>query len=161
MYHCLSISISFTYRLLWVLIETTCPGNTIPSCAMFVVHLTRRLKLTIVITRCPSSVVRLSLTFLHFRVLLLNHWTEFNEPWQDAGSQRPLTFVIFGRIRKKDVCSGLCLAEIFSTSNLKPLNGIQRKRKQDLKVLMCTLFGPLASCLIESLMIWIMQSIVW
>ena len=32
------------------------------------------------LTRCPSSVVK----FSHFRLLLWNHWTEFNETWQEA-----------------------------------------------------------------------------
>ena len=47
----------------------------------FLVHLSRRLKCTIVITRCPLSVIRPSsiVTFSHFRLLLWNHWTEFKE----------------------------------------------------------------------------------
>ena len=53
----------------------------------FLVHLSRRLKCTIVITRCLSSVVR---------------------------------------SEKQDGRPGLWLAETFSTSPLKPLNGIQR-----------------------------------
>ena len=52
------------------------------------VHLSRRLKCTIVITSCPSSVclsVRPSsvVNFSHFRLLLWNRWTEFKEIWQD------------------------------------------------------------------------------
>ena len=139
-------------------------------------HLSRRLKCTIVITRCPSSVVRRpSLTFLifdfssetternstkldrkqdlnviyqvcvfgadrknkmaalasdwlrHFRLLLWNCWTEFNETWQEARSQRPiLSLCLWGRSEKQDGRPGLWLAETFSTSPLKPLNGIQR-----------------------------------
>ena len=130
-------------------------------------------RLTIVITRCPSS-IRPSLTFhifdfssetteqnstkldrkqdlnilyqvcvfradrkykmaalasdwlRHFRLLLWNHWTEFNETWQEARSQRPLPSLCFlGWSEKQDGRPGLWLAETFSTSPLKPLNGIQ------------------------------------
>ena len=147
-------------------------------------HLSRRLKCTIVITRCPSSVVRPSVclsvcpsvvTFhifdffsetaeqnstkldrkqdlnvlyqvcvfradlknkmaalasdwlRHFRLLLWNRLTEFNKTWQEARSQRPLPSLCFsGRSEKQDGRPGLWLAETFSTSPMKPLNGIQR-----------------------------------
>ena len=37
----------------------------------------------------------------HFQLLLWNNWTEFNETWQEARSQRPLTSLfLFGPIRK-------------------------------------------------------------
>ena len=63
----------------------------------------------------------------HFRLLLWNRWTEFNETWQEAISQRPLPSLCFsGRSEKQDGRPGLWLAETFSTSPLKPLNGIQR-----------------------------------
>ena len=137
----------------------------------FLVYLSRKLKCTIVITRCPSSVVNIS----HFQLLLCNRWTEFNETWQEARSQRPLPSLCFwadrknkmaavasdwlrnfrpllcnrwtefnetwqearsqcplpslcfsGRSEKQDGRPGLWLAETFSTSPLKPLNGIQR-----------------------------------
>ena len=205
----------------------TCPGDgTGSKCRKyraFLVHLSRRLKCTIVIMRCPSSVRPSSLTFhifdfssettkqnstklkrkqdlnvlyqdcvfradrknkmaamasdwlRHFRLLFWNHWTEFNETWQEARSQRPLPSLCFsGRSKKKmaalasdwlrhfrlllwnrvtefnetwqevrsqrplpslcfsgwsekqDGCHGLWLAETFSTSPLKPLNGIQQ-----------------------------------
>ena len=92
----------------------------------FLVHLSRRLKCTIVITRCPSSVVN----FSHFRLLLWNCWTEFNETWQEARSQRPLPRLCFsGRSEKQDGRPGLWLAETLSTSPLKPMNGIQRNLK--------------------------------
>ena len=99
----------------------------------FLVHLSRRLKCTIVITRCPSSVVRRPsvrrpsvVNFSHFRLLLWNHWTEFNETWQEARSQRLLPSLCFsGRSEKQDGRPGLWLAETFSTSSLKPLKGIQ------------------------------------
>ena len=63
----------------------------------------------------------------HFRLLLWNRWTEFNETWQEARSQHPLPSLCFsGWSEKQDGRPGLWLAETFSTSPLKPLNGIQR-----------------------------------
>ena len=76
----------------------------------------------------PSS-VRLSVVvnFLHFRLLLWNHWMEFEETLQEGRSQHPLPSLCFsGRSEKQDGRPGLWLAETFSTSPLKPLNGIQR-----------------------------------
>ena len=72
----------------------------------------------------PASVVR---KLSHFRLLLWNGWTEFNETWQEARSQRPLPSLCFsGRSKKQDGRPGLWLAETFPTSPLKPLNRIQR-----------------------------------
>ena len=95
--------------------------------ASFLVHLSRRLKCTIVITRCPSSVVRSSVVnFSHFRLLLWNRWTEFNQTLQEARSQPPLPSLCFSSpSEKQDGHPGLWLAETFSTSPLKPLNRIQ------------------------------------
>ena len=63
----------------------------------------------------------------HFRLFLWNRWTEFNETWQEARSERPLPSLCFsGRPEKQDGRPGLWLAETFSNSPLKPLNGIQR-----------------------------------
>ena len=63
----------------------------------------------------------------HFRLLLLNRWIELNKSWQEARSHRPLPSLCFsGRSEKQDGRPGLLLAETFSTSPLKPLNGIQR-----------------------------------
>ena len=63
----------------------------------------------------------------HFRLLLWNRWTEFNETWQEARSQRPLPSLCFsGWLEKQDGRPGLWLAETFSTSPSKPLNRIQR-----------------------------------
>ena len=63
----------------------------------------------------------------HFRFLLWNHCTEFNETWQAARYQRPLPSLCFsGRSKNQDCRPGLWLAETFSTSSLKSLNGIQR-----------------------------------
>ena len=63
----------------------------------------------------------------HFRLLLWNRWTEFNETWQEARYQHPLPSLCFwGRTEKQDGRPCLWLAETFSTPYLKPLNGIQR-----------------------------------
>ena len=67
----------------------------------FLVHLSRRLKCTIVITRCPSTVVN----FSNFRLLTGSKiWTSSTK------------FVFFGPIGKQDGCPGLWLDETFSTS---------------------------------------------
>ena len=75
-----------------------------------------------------SVILRLSsLTFHIFRLLLWNHWSEFNETWYEARSQPPLPSLCFsGRSEKQDGRPGLWLAETFSTSSLKLLNGIKR-----------------------------------
>ena len=77
---------------------------------------------------CPSvrrPSVRRKLS--HFWLLLWNRWTEFNETWQKARSQRPLPSLCFSsRSGKQDGRPCLWLAEIFSTSSLKPLNRIQQ-----------------------------------
>ena len=87
----------------------------------FLVHLSRRLKWSIVITHCPS---------VYFHI--------FNSPLKLLnGIQQNLTgskistsstqFGFFGPIGKKqDGRPGLWLTGIFSTSPLKPLNKIQR-----------------------------------
>ena len=63
----------------------------------------------------------------HFRLLLWNRWTEFNETWQEARSQCPLPSLCFwGLSEKQDGRLGLWLAKTFSTSPLKQLNGIER-----------------------------------
>ena len=95
----------------------------------FLAHLSRRLEWAIVIAHRPSSVrpssVRRKLS--HFRLLLWNRWTEFNETLQKARSQRPLPSLCFSsRSEKQDGRPDLWLAETFSTSSLKPLNGIQQ-----------------------------------
>ena len=75
---------------------------------------------------------------IHFRHLLWNCWTEFDKTWQEARSQRPLPSLCFsGLLEKQDGRPGLWLAETFSTSPLKPLNGIQQNLtgKEDLNVL--------------------------
>ena len=63
----------------------------------------------------------------HFRLLLWNRWTEFNETWQEARSQSPLpSLCLSGGPEKQDGRPSLWLAETFSTSPLKPLNRIQQ-----------------------------------
>ena len=63
----------------------------------------------------------------HFRLLLWNRWTEFNETVQEARYRRPVPSLCFsGLSEKQDGRPGLWLAETFWTSALKPLNGIQR-----------------------------------
>ena len=83
----------------------------------------------------------------HFRLLLWNRWTEFNETWQEARSQRPLPSLCFsGRTEKQDGRPGLWLAETFSTSPLKPLNGIQRNltgSKISMSSTKFVFFGPI------------------
>ena len=75
------------------------------------------------VVRCPSVVVN----FSHFRLLLWNRWMESIETLQEARSQRPLPSLYFsGRSEKQDGRPGLLLADTFSTSPLKPLNGIQQ-----------------------------------
>ena len=63
----------------------------------------------------------------YFRLLLWNRWTEIHETWQEERSQRPLPSLCFsGGSEKQDGRPCLSLAEKFSTSPLKLLNGIQR-----------------------------------
>ena len=71
----------------------------------------------------------------HFRLPLWNSESEFNKTWQEAWSQCPLPSLCFRRqgpdprplwLVKQDGRPGLWFAETFSTSSLKPLNGIQR-----------------------------------
>ena len=78
------------------------------------------------------SVVRPSVclsvvNFSHFLLLLWNRWTEFKETWLEARSQCPLPSLCFsGQSEKQNGRPGLWFAETFSTSFLKPRNGIQR-----------------------------------
>ena len=94
------------------------------------------------------SVVRPSVVnFSHFRLLLWNCRTEFNETWQEARSQCPLPSLCFsGRSEKQDGRPGLWLAETFATSPLKPQNGIQRNltgSKISTSSTKCVFFGPI------------------
>ena len=82
-----------------------------------------------------------------FWLLHWKRWTEFNETWQEARSQRPLPSLCFsGRSEKQDGRPGLWLAETFSTSPLKPLNGIQRNltgSKISMSSTKFVFFGPI------------------
>ena len=83
----------------------------------------------------------------YFRLLLWNRWTEINETWQEARSQRPLQSLCFsGQSEKQDGRPCLWLAETFSTSPVKPLNGIQpnfRGSKISMSSTMFVFFGPI------------------
>ena len=73
-----------------------------------------------------ASIRRLSVVNLsHFRFLLWNCCTVFNETWQEAIFQSPLTRLRFSG-RSKKGRPGIWLAETLSTSLLKLLKGIQR-----------------------------------
>ena len=62
----------------------------------------------------------------HFRLLLWIHWREFNGSWLEARTQRPLPSLCFSSwSEKQEGCSGLWMAETFSTSPLILLNGIR------------------------------------
>ena len=72
----------------------------------FLVHLSRRLKCTIVITRCPSSVrPSVVVNFSHFRLLLWNHSTEFIETWQEARFHILYQFCVFRADRKNKMAA--------------------------------------------------------
>ena len=83
----------------------------------------------------------------HFRLLLLNRWTELDETWQVSRSQRPLQSLCFlSRSEKQDGHPGLWLAETFSTSPLKTLNGIQwnlTESKISMSSTKFVFFGPI------------------
>ena len=83
----------------------------------------------------PASGVR---KLSHFRLLLWNGWTEFNETWQEARSQRPLPSLCFsGRSEKQDGRPGLWLAETFLDffSETAEQNSTKLYRKQDIDAL--------------------------
>ena len=80
----------------------------------------------------------------HFRLLLLNRGMEFNETWQEARSQCPLPSLCFsGWSEKQDGRPGLWLAETFSTSPLKPLNGNLTGSKISTSSTKFVFFGPI------------------
>ena len=114
---CLCHFISKTDKLIQYLIQTRLWYTLLLS-----VHLSLRLKCAF----CDHALSVL-FNFSHFQLLLWNRWMEFNKTWQEARYQRPLPSLCFsGRWEKQDGCPGLWLAETFSTSPLKPQNGIQR-----------------------------------
>ena len=74
----------------------------------------------------------------HFWLLLWNHWTEFNETWQKASSQRPLPSLCFSGLSKKRYGRpGLWLAETYFdfSSETAEWNSAKLDRKQGLNVL--------------------------
>ena len=83
----------------------------------------------------------------HYRLLLWNGWTEFNEIWQEARSQSPPPSLCFSsRWEKQDGCPGLWLADTFSTSPLKLLNGNQQNltgSKISMSSTKFVFFGPI------------------
>ena len=64
----------------------------------------------------------------HFWLLLWNHWTEFNESWQKASSQRPLPSLCFsGWSKKKNGCPLISwLAETYFDFSSETADRIQR-----------------------------------
>ena len=138
---------SIIMKLMFVLYFITTQG--IVSRATFLVHPSRRLKCTIVITCCPSSVHLSSVVnFSHFLLLLWNCWIEFNETWQEARSQRPLPSLCFsGRSEKtRWPLWSLIDWDIFDFfSETTEWNSTKLDRKQDLNVLyqVCVFLGRL------------------
>ena len=133
-----NVATMFEYKLARVRTKTspTVDPNVRSRCSQwtwFLVHLCRKLKCTIVIMRCPSSVV---VNFSYFRLLLWNHWTEFNETWQEARIQRPLPSLCFGPIGiTKWPPWPLIGWHIFDfSSESAERNSTKLDRKQDLKV---------------------------
>ena len=61
----------------------------------FLGHRSQRLQWPIVITRCPASVVRRPLDYLHFRLLLQNCLMDFDETWYGWSTQGPLQVLLF------------------------------------------------------------------
>ena len=79
--------------------------------------------------------------------LLWNRWTEFNETWQEARSQRHLPSLCFsGRSENQEGRHGLWLADTFSTFPLKLLNEIQQnltESKISISSIKFLFFGPI------------------
>ena len=74
----------------------------------------------------------------HFRILLWNFWTEFNESWQEARSQRPLPSLCFigliGKTRWRPwPLIVWVIFDLFSETSER--NSMKLDRKQDLNVL--------------------------
>ena len=73
----------------------------------------------------------------HFRLLLWNHWMEFNETWKEARSQRPLPSLWFsGRSERQDghpVSDWLRHSQLLLCDRYLEFNELGRK--QDLNVL--------------------------
>ena len=106
-----------------------CYTNVMNAC-IILVRVSRRLKFTL-------SVVRPSLTF--YIQFLWNGWTEFDETWHEASTQRPLsTMCFFGPIGKKRWPHWHLICQSVSTSPLQSLslrNLMKLCRKRVLSVL--------------------------
>ena len=103
----------------------------------FSVHLSRRLKCTIVIMRCPSSVRPLS-AIINFSPSPLNPLNGIRQIWQEARSQCLLpSFCFFGPIRKlRWPPWPLIDWDIFDfSSETTERNSTKLDRKQDLNIL--------------------------
>ena len=75
-------------------------SKILTSSTKFLGHRSQRLQWPIVITRCPSSVVRRPLDYLHFRLLLQNRLMDFDGTWYGWSTQGPLQVLLFfGQIR--------------------------------------------------------------
>ena len=98
----------------------------------FLVHLSRRLKCTIVITRCPSSVVRPSVCLSVVNFHIFNFYSETAEQNLTKLDRKQDINVLYQvcvfRADRKNKMAALASDWLkhFSTSSLKPLNGIQR-----------------------------------
>ena len=83
----------------------------------------------------------------HFRLLLWNRWTEFNETWQEARSQCPLPSLCFsGRSEKTRWPPWPLIGwDIFDfSSETAERNSTKLERKQDLNILyQVCVFGPI------------------
>ena len=82
----------------------------------------------------------------YFRLLLWNCWTEFNETWQEARSQRPLpNLCFFGPIGKTRWPPWPLIGwDILDFSETAERNLMKLDRKQDLNVLyQVCVFGPI------------------
>ena len=82
----------------------------------------------------------------HFRLLLCNRWTEFNETWKEARSQRLVQSLCFGPIRKPRWHPWSLIGwEIFDFySYTAEMNSTKLDRKQDLNVLYQICFSGLS-----------------
>ena len=66
----------------------------------------------------------------HFRLLLCDRYFEFNETWKEARSKLLYQGCVFRPIGKTRWPPGFWLAETFSASPLKPMNGIQQNSQE-------------------------------
>ena len=82
----------------------------------------------------------------HFSLLLWNHWTEFNETWQEGRSQRPLPCLCFfsGWSKKEDGPRPLICWDIFVFfSETAKQNSAKLERNQNLDATAKFVFWPI------------------